>query len=386
MLSGNSLNRVKAICFLLLPMLAFTLIGCAEYVYPSFSHQGRLLDNNGDPVTDGNYAIIYRLYHEATGGTAVYTENATIAVTDGFFNSDFGTANVDPKIFSEQTWLEITIDGETLTPRQLMRGAPYASGLVAGSAVIGSQPITYTYNSFDNLGSSFFAANTDLSEFGGSGITAITSAQIDNGPNSINRLDVAAVRGLAIDRDGDPDTGTYAGIFVSDDFNGVYAVGDYYAAYLSGHLYVTGNCNGCAMSMTAQNVGEMAIEMGDFVTAVGVELDPDYNTPIILVRQATTDDTVLGIATITLERGDYQTDTLAQLGYQPVDGSASTNNYLAVATEGLVQARLPETIKAGDFITFQAGNIVQTNEIKTSFAQVMGEPDEAGFTWLLLSR
>ncbi len=380
-------SRIRGIVFGFLPFLAIILIGCSSFVYPTLSHQGKLLDSSGNPVADGSYTVMYRLYHSGTGGTAVFTDTNSVAVTDGYFNSDFGAANVDPKIFAEQTWLEITVNGETLTPRQLLRGAPYANGLVAGSAAIGSQPVTYTYNTYDNLGSAFFAANTDSSATGGSGLTAVTTAQLTGG--SPYKTDVAAVRGLAVDTDSSSITGAYGGIFVSEDYRGLYADGGstYFAAYFNGNIFVTGACSGCASALTSQNAGRTVIEPGDFVTAVGVEVDPDYGIPILQVRQAAAGDTILGVAISAMNRGDYQEGALTQMGYEMADGVINQNGYVSVVTEGLVQARLspPSAVAIGDFVTAEGVQVGTVPSIE-SVGQVMSDVDESGLQWILLNR
>ena len=126
----------------------------------------------GKPVT-GTRTITYRLFHGQTGGTAVFTQNKQVHITNGYFDSSFGAADVDPKIFAEETWLEIAINGETLTPRQLLRAAPYAASLLSGAAIAGSEPITYTHSGQKNLGSSLIVFNNDSSDMGGSGVTSI---------------------------------------------------------------------------------------------------------------------------------------------------------------------------------------------------------------------
>ncbi len=380
-------HRIKGIAFAFLPLLILILIGCATTTYPTFSHQGKLLDSNGNPVADGNYTVMYRLYHASTGGTAVFTDTNIVSITDGYFNSDFGASDANPKIFSEQTWLEITINGETLTPRQFMRGAPYASGVVAGAAIVGSQPITYTYSGNANLGAALIVANTDSSATGGSGLTAIVAAQ----PASTNRMDVAAIRGLSIDSDGNNATGVYGGIFVSQDFRGLYAdngTGSVYAGYFDGNVYVNGHCVGCAMAMTAQNRGESVIEVGDFVTAVGVEVDAEYGSPVILVRKAAAGDTILGVAAAALYRGDYREGALTQIGYDQMEGNVKRDGYLSVATEGLVQAQLSanRALNIGDYVAFDAAGLSRTAVVNESVAQVMSETDASGLQWILLNR
>lgn len=381
-------RRIRGIALAFLPLLTLILISCGTTVYPTVSHQGKLLDSSGNPVADGDYAIVYKLYHVATGGTAVYTDNNTVTITDGYFTSDFGASNVDPKIFTERTWLEITVNGETLTPRQFLRGAPYASSLVAGAAIVGSVPVTYTYSGVDNLGSSLFIVNTDSSATGGSGLTAITTSELPN--SSPAKQDAAAIRGVSIDTDASTNTGTYAGIFVSQNYRGIYAEGGgtWYSAYFNGNINVTGACTGCALAMTAQNGGEATIEPGDFVTAIGVEVDADYGFPVILVRKATAGDAILGVASQAMHRGDYLEGALTQIGYEQATGSIDSNGYLSVATEGLVQAQLGanSTHNIGDYIAFNATGLNAATSANDSVAQVMSEADKDGLQWVLLNR
>lgn len=59
-------------------------------------------------------------------------------MVDGLANLEIGSVTpLDPALFAQPLWMEITVDGETLSPRQKMTGAPYALSLVGG-AVVGS--------------------------------------------------------------------------------------------------------------------------------------------------------------------------------------------------------------------------------------------------------
>ena len=83
----------------MLTLLALVISGCGSAILaPEISHQGRLLDDSGQPVADGNYDLTYQVYHSLSGGTAVYTATQTIAVQDGLFNASVGPAtDLDPE-------------------------------------------------------------------------------------------------------------------------------------------------------------------------------------------------------------------------------------------------------------------------------------------------
>ncbi|MCC7361888.1 MAG: hypothetical protein IT317_20560 [Anaerolineales bacterium] len=111
----------------------------------TLGYQGRLTDANGLPI-NGTVSITFKLFTQSSGGSAQFTETQDVTVVNGLFNAGIGdaTANgtydlkgIDPALFAQPLWLEITIEGQTLTPRQKLGGAPYAMTLAPG-AIIGS--------------------------------------------------------------------------------------------------------------------------------------------------------------------------------------------------------------------------------------------------------
>ncbi len=49
-----------------------------------------MLDDAGQPVADGDYEVMYRIYQTETAGTAVYTDTQTVAIQDGLFTTSLG--------------------------------------------------------------------------------------------------------------------------------------------------------------------------------------------------------------------------------------------------------------------------------------------------------
>jgi Chaperone of endosialidase len=90
----------------------------------TFTYQGSLM-NNGSPA-NGSYSMRFKLYDSLAGGSQVGSTVTFISqsVAEGLFavELDFGA-----QAFStEQHWLEIIIDGNTLSPRVAMTGTPYS--------------------------------------------------------------------------------------------------------------------------------------------------------------------------------------------------------------------------------------------------------------------
>ena len=105
----------------------------------SFTYQGQLRQS-GEPFT-GTTDFEFRLYDQLSDGTQIGNPQARAdwPVEDGLFQVelDFGAAAFD----GSERFLEITIDGVPLSPRQKVTATPYAllaSGLASGSVGSGS--------------------------------------------------------------------------------------------------------------------------------------------------------------------------------------------------------------------------------------------------------
>jgi len=121
-------------------LLTVVLLAACTGVPPKVGYQGRLTDENGTPL-NGTYSFTYGLYQVATSGSPVYTETKDVIVSDGLFDTSIGPsalqAGLDPEWLTQPLWLEVSINGEALTPRQQLLGSPYALTLMAGAVVAG---------------------------------------------------------------------------------------------------------------------------------------------------------------------------------------------------------------------------------------------------------
>ena len=92
-------------------------------------YQGRLTDDNGDPI-DGNVSILFSIYNVETGGTALWFETQdSVDVNDGLFQVTLGSeTNLPEDLFNgADRWVGIKVesDGE-MTPRTEIVSVPYA--------------------------------------------------------------------------------------------------------------------------------------------------------------------------------------------------------------------------------------------------------------------
>ncbi len=138
--------RRVALVYVVVSILMLALVPCTFADIPKIiGYQGRVTDNSGTPVPDGIYDMQFSIWPSASGGTFPLWMSGThnVEVTDGTFNVLLGTVGATPLDleFAQDLWLEVTIEGETQTPRQRFGSVGYAymaSGLVAGNEVIGS--------------------------------------------------------------------------------------------------------------------------------------------------------------------------------------------------------------------------------------------------------
>jgi prefoldin subunit 5 len=91
------------------------------------SYQGLLLDSKGQKV-HGTASIVFTIYDN--NGTALWTEtHSAVAVQHGLYSVVLGSVTpIDASMFasSEPRYLELTVNGEVLSPKQLITGAAYA--------------------------------------------------------------------------------------------------------------------------------------------------------------------------------------------------------------------------------------------------------------------
>ncbi len=145
---------------LLAVVFALSLFVSAFFVQPAsafdgiITYQGKLSDDSGVTVTDGNYSIEFALYDASTGGNCLYTAGGacgsasaiTVAVAGGFFSVNLGdgtdTNTIDPTIFqSNNVFLGVTIASDSeMTPRKQLNNvgfaynALYLSGLATSTS------------------------------------------------------------------------------------------------------------------------------------------------------------------------------------------------------------------------------------------------------------
>ncbi|MFL3006365.1 MAG: beta strand repeat-containing protein, partial [Candidatus Neomarinimicrobiota bacterium] len=97
----------------------------SESVPRRISYQGLITKADGSPTEDGSYEILFKLYGSVDGGDPVWSENLEVTVSNGIISTMLGNVNPFTAIPNE-AFLELTVDGSTLSPRQSMTSVFYS--------------------------------------------------------------------------------------------------------------------------------------------------------------------------------------------------------------------------------------------------------------------
>src|SRR5450755_1954912 len=101
----------------------------AAPVPATLTQQGRILDaTTGDPVSS-KVQIVFNVYAEAKGGTALWTEQQNITLDDGYFSAQLGSVTTIPDTLFDGTvrYLGVTVGADAeMTPREAITSVPYA--------------------------------------------------------------------------------------------------------------------------------------------------------------------------------------------------------------------------------------------------------------------
>lgn len=111
--------------FMIPCLITVALSSAAAFAQTPFTYQGQL-KQNGQPFT-GNANMVFSIYDAATGDGNIGDEtHNNVAVTNGLFTVDLGGANYWDNQWGGDIWVEVSVNGTTLTPRQKISAAPRA--------------------------------------------------------------------------------------------------------------------------------------------------------------------------------------------------------------------------------------------------------------------
>ena len=94
------------------------------------NYQGRLADSGGTPI-NGTRGMAFAIYDAATSGNLIWgpETHAAVPVSNGLFSVGLGSqtsGGIPTTVWNGDRYLEISVGGETLGPRELIRSVPIA--------------------------------------------------------------------------------------------------------------------------------------------------------------------------------------------------------------------------------------------------------------------
>lgn len=122
-------------------VMVMSAVAAAQGVPRQIWYQGRLLDSSAQPLV-GLRTIKFEVFDSLTAGTSLWSDTLeSVGLVDGFYSVALGSTSArpfPPTLFDvSPRYLELSVDGVTLSPRQLMGSVPYAMTCAQARSVSG---------------------------------------------------------------------------------------------------------------------------------------------------------------------------------------------------------------------------------------------------------
>jgi hypothetical protein len=137
----------SGLAVVLVVSIAFGAVTVASADIPRLiTYQGRLADDTGTPVADGDYILVFSMYDDSTGGSLLWTETQNVTVQGGLFDVQLGITEIlGADLFAgyPNLFLGLNISGlPQMTPRtRLTSGAFSFHALSVADDAVGSSEI-----------------------------------------------------------------------------------------------------------------------------------------------------------------------------------------------------------------------------------------------------
>jgi len=125
-----------------LVVVLITMLSLSAWAVPQqINYQGKLTDQYGDPVTDGNYEMTFTMYDGM--GTWLWAETQTVTVTGGIYTVQIGQDPVGypfpADLFEGERYLGVKVGTDPeMSPRQPLTSVPFAMRAEMAEGVVDS--------------------------------------------------------------------------------------------------------------------------------------------------------------------------------------------------------------------------------------------------------
>lgn len=132
------MKKTGIITFLGLSLTTLLFAGAPDF----FNYQGKIHQATGQPATNGSYDMVFSIYSQSSGGSALFSDTRSgaggVPVVDGNFSVLVGTGSLSGQPLAQalagpDRWLQVTVAGVPLLPRQKLASVPYALAIASAS-------------------------------------------------------------------------------------------------------------------------------------------------------------------------------------------------------------------------------------------------------------
>jgi hypothetical protein len=111
--------------------------GASAQIPQKMNYQVMLTDDSDQPLADQTVSMVFTIYDDPGGGTALWTETQSVTTNSvGVVSVLLGDVHPIDFELVGPVWLGVEVDGEPLSPRRELATAPYAA-YAANSAMLG---------------------------------------------------------------------------------------------------------------------------------------------------------------------------------------------------------------------------------------------------------
>jgi hypothetical protein len=195
---------MKKVFHALLLLLGFIAFSTQLNAQAKLSIQGILKKVDGSALIDGDYNLKFRIYNVEAGGTALWTETQTIALSGGVYSAILGEVTPLNIPFDQPYWVGVSVGSAIeMQPRIALTSAPYAISIIGQTNLF---PSTGTVKSDNEIISGKLAV-------GQAALPTTQSVQVNGGilaKGGAPGADGANNTGYAFGAPGDNDSGLYS--------------------------------------------------------------------------------------------------------------------------------------------------------------------------------
>ncbi len=195
---------MKKVFHALLLLLGFIAFSTQLNAQAKLSIQGILKKVDGSALIDGDYNLKFRIYNVEAGGTALWTETQTIALSGGVYSAILGEVTPLNIPFDQPYWVGVSVGSAIeMQPRIALTSAPYAISIIGQTNLF---PSTGTVKSDNEIVAGKLAV-------GQAALPTTQSAQVNGGilaKGGAPGTDGADNTGYAFGAPGDNDSGLYS--------------------------------------------------------------------------------------------------------------------------------------------------------------------------------